>query len=95
MVSAPPICPSTGPVASAVYGQRLLSAMDSVPDTRNLGADRSWTVPCCGRHNQPFIVVQLRPSTYAKARPAAEPDHISLGKEWLNLGLDLGGAALS
>lgn len=88
--------PPPRPVASGVYARRLVAAVDSVPATRGMGVmlidhGRLSVVRACAP-DATFVVVQLR-SPSPKVVPG--PERIPSGKEWLNLGLNLGGAALS
>lgn len=94
--------PSKAPkIATAGYAARLLSVVDRFPETRGMGVCvvdgrrrqdiRQW------RPNQSFLVVQLHASKAGSRAPAAAAPaaQVDLTKEWINLGLNLGGATLS
>ena len=88
-------------IATASYAAKLLSVVDRFPETRGMGVCivdgrrrqdiRQW------RPGQPFLVVQLHASKAVSRVPAAAAPvaQIDLTKEWINLGLNLGGATLS
>lgn len=100
---APAPVGSCGPVATAAYRRRLLAAVDSVPEARGSGVVLSdhgqVAVLRAPRPGESFVVIQLRPSSQARRAPspaaAPAPEQVSVGKEWLNLALNLGGATLS
>ena len=86
----------------AGYAARLLLAVDSVLETRGLGVKvlvggRITTLRGSSA-GQPFVLINLRPPLGAQAstKPQAPPlPDVSVGKEWANFALNLGGATLS
>ena len=89
-------------ITTPSYSARLIGAVDSVPETHGMGVrlidDNRMSVLRASPPMQPFVVIQLRPPRAAAPGPVAGPkpvEEVSVGKEWLNLGLNLGGATLS
>ena len=85
---------------AAGYAARLLLAVDSVPETRGLGvqvlAGGRVTTLRASSPGQPFVLINLRPPLGVQsAAPQAPPPKESVGREWANLALNLGGATLS
>ena len=92
----------TPKIASGDYGARLLAAVDSVPETRGIGvkiAEGGHMVTLRGSPpGEPFMIVDLRPPlrpalAATPARPAESP--VNVGREWLGLAVNVGGATLS
>ncbi len=85
----------------AGYAAHLLLAVDSVSETRGLGvqvlAGGRITTLRASSPGQPFVLINLRPplGAQAAATPQAPSPNVSVGKEWANLALNLGGATLS
>ena len=92
--------PVVNPPASG-YSARLLLAVDSVPQTRGLGvkvaANGQIVTLRSSPPDQPFVLIELRPPLVSPqaARSAPAAPSVSVGKEWANLALNLGGATLS
>ena len=83
------------PASSARIGASLLMAIDSVPETRGLGVRLASekgisTLRGCPAE-EPYVLIELRPPVSGGQTPPS----VSVGKEWANLALNLGGATLS
>ena len=90
------------PTANRGYAAKLVMAIDSVPETRGMGVkleEGGQFVTLRGSPpGAPFVVIELRrplaPVRAAAAAAPAEPKP-DIGKEWMVLAVNLGGASLS